>query len=795
VLVINIDAFRKTLDDMEDEKKSNIIHRENDRLSGRKPIEFIQATNPIVIVDEPQSVDSTDKAREAIRTLNPLCTLRYSATHRAPYNLLYKLDPIKAYEMRLVKRIEVASVMSEGSFNDAFITLDSVDRRAGISAKVIIHQNARDGSVKEKKLKVKMGDDLFHKSNEREAYRYGYIVEEINTEEGFEYIRFSSGRELELGASQGGLTDEIMRVQIRNTIEEHLKKEKQVKEQGIKVLSLFFIDKVANYRSYDGQGNEVRGKFAKWFEEEYKELTSKPRFKDVIPYPVEKLHDGYFSVDKKGKAKDTKGNTQADEDAYNLIMKEKERLLSPEEPLRFIFSHSALREGWDNPNVFQICTLNVTKSEIKKRQEIGRGLRLPVDTNGERVFSDNINKLTVIANESYKDFAKKLQTEIEEDFGVKFGIVKNIAFANVSQTIDGEVVEVGKEKSEKIWKELKDNGYIDKEGNITSRFNPKDPDFELNISAEHDDIKPAIIDTIKSHQFEGHIVDKKSRQPVRLNKEVYLDDDFKALWDSISQKTTYSVEYDTQKLIESASEGIRRMDAIEAIRIQTTKVDVDVTKAGVETQEILHRTTKSETKNKLPDILAYLQNQKETELTRSTLAEILIRSGRLGDFIKNPQLFIDNVTKCINRELHRFMIEGIKYEKIDGDMYEMRLFQKEVLAYLHNLIEVQKSVYDYVEYDSEVERQFAKDLDNMEEVKLFVKLPSWFKVATPISTYNPDWAIVKQGDDTLYLVRETKSTLDKDKRRKSENDKITCAEKHFDEIEVDFKVVAKARDI
>ncbi|KKL04341.1 hypothetical protein LCGC14_2617030, partial [marine sediment metagenome] len=357
---------------------------------------------------------------------------------------------------------------------------------------------------------------------------------------------------------------------------------------------------------------------------------------------------------------------------------------------------------------------------------------------------------------------------------------------NVSKIIDGEVVAVGKTQSEKIWNELKDNGYIDEEGNITSKFNPKDRDFELVISAEHDEIKPAIIDTIKSYQFEGHIVDKRSRKSVRLKKKVLLDDNFKTLWEKISQKTTYSVEYDTQKLIESVTEVIKQMETIEAIKIQTTKVEVDVTKAGVVTQEILHRTTKTEIKHKLPDILAYLQ--KETELTRSTLAEILISSGRLGDFIKNPQLFIDNVTKCINRELHRIMIEGIKYEKIDGEMYEMRLFQEEVLAYLHNLIEVQHSVYDHVEYDSEVERKFAKDLDSMEEVKLFVKLPAWFKVETPIGSYNPDWAIVKHGDETLYLVRETKSTRDKDKLRKAESDKITCGEKHFEELKVDFKV-------
>jgi len=377
IMVINIDAFRKTLEDKNNEKNSNVIHRENDKLSGRKPIEFIQATHPIVIIDEPQSVDNTAKSKEAIETLNPLCTLRYSATHRNPYNLLYKLDPVKAYDMRLVKRIEVASVLSAEYFNEPFIQFKSVDNRNGIKARLAIHVDTPSGP-KIKNITVKIGDDLFNKSNERENYRNGYIVEEINAEPGNEYLSFSNGKSINLGETQGGLTDDIMQVQIKNAIQEHLEKELKVKGKGIKVLSLFFIDRVANYRSYDEKGNPIKGKIALWFEQYFKELTPRPRYRDLLLFPLEKIHDGYFATDKKGALKDTSGDTQADEDVYNKIMKNKEQLLSLNEPLRFIFSHSALREGWDNPNVFQICTLNETKSEMKKRQEIGRGLRLPV---------------------------------------------------------------------------------------------------------------------------------------------------------------------------------------------------------------------------------------------------------------------------------------------------------------------------------------------------------------------------------------------------------------------------------
>ena len=429
ILIINIDAFRKNFTGTEAEQKSNVIYKESDKLSGRQPIEFVQAARPIVIIDEPQSVDSTDKAQEAIKALNPLCTLRYSATHRNPYNLVYRLDPVRAFELKLVKQIVVASAFAEGTANDAFVRVEKIDYKNGIKAKLRIHVQGPDGP-KEKSVAVKQGADLFTLSNERAHYKNGFEVTEINAEPGNEYIRFSNGRTLRQSEEVGAMRDDVWRAQIKHTIKRHLEKELQVGARGIKVLSLFFIDRVANYRDYDGAGQPVKGKLAETFEAELSELAKDVRYRELVwlKEPMDKLHNGYFAADKKkvgGKVveflKDTRGDTQADDEVYNLIMKEKERLLSMEEPLRFIFSHSALREGWDNPNVFQICTLNETRSAVKKRQEIGRGLRLPVDQNGLRVFDDSVNKLYVMANESYEDFAKALQIEYEEDCGVTFG--------------------------------------------------------------------------------------------------------------------------------------------------------------------------------------------------------------------------------------------------------------------------------------------------------------------------------------------------------------------------------------
>lgn len=791
ILIINIDAFRKAV--FEDERRGNIIHREHEKLSGRKPIEFVQATNPIVIIDEPQSVDNTPKSQEAIQTLNPLCTLRYSATHTNSYNLMYKLDPVKAYDLRLVKRIEVASVVSEGSYHNVFVKLNSVDNKNGIKAKITVHEDSPNG-LKEKKITVKQNDDLSAKT-QKQGYEDGFIVQEISCEPENEYIIFNSGQTLRLGESIGGMSDDILRVQIKNTVQEHFEKELKLKKLGIKVLSLFFVDRVANYRSYDDEGNPVKGKIALWFEECFNEVSKQDRFKGVIPFPLEKVHDGYFSQDKKGKLKDTNGDTQDDEDVYNKIMKNKEQLLSMDEPLRFIFSHSALREGWDNPNVFQICTLSETKSQLRKRQEIGRGLRLPVNMNGDRVFDESINRLTVIANESYDEFAKKLQNELEVDFGIKFGRVEEYAFSKITTVENEKETPLGTEKSKALWLELQDKGYIDAKGDIQPKFNPKEKGFELKLSSEFEDLKHEITDIMESHLFKNRIVNKKERKTLSVNKRVFTDPEFQILWDKINKKTTYSVEYTTNDLIAKAVAELKRMEKVEPVKIISTKVSINIDKAGVETTLLKAGGADLTGQKYLPDILAYIQ--KETELTRKTIVEILKKSGRLNDFFINPQKFMSRTAQIIKHSLNRMIVDGIKYEKIAGQEYEMRLFEQgEVVRYLNNLIEVKKSVYDMIEYESDVEKRFAEELELRTDIKLFVKLPSWFKVKTPVGTYNPDWAIVKHQDTTLYLVRETKATKDFEKLRNTESDRIHCGKKHFEALEgIDFKTVISAQEV
>ena len=808
IMIINIQSFQKDVADKElsemteeELKKLNVINRENDKMSGHRPIEFIQAANPIVIIDEPQSVDNTEKSRRAIRNLNPLFTLRYSATHRSPYNLLYKLDPIRAYDLRLVKRIEVASIRSDDSFNDAYMKLLNTDNKNGIKAQVEIHKEGPSGP-KSAKVWVKQGDDLFVKSGERDIYRDGYIVQNIDCTPGSEYVEFNQGRFLELGQEIGGLGDDIRRAQVYETVEQHLKKERTLKGKGIKVLSLFFIDRVANYRVYNEDGTTSLGKIGQWFEEAFHELTAKPIYKDLIPFDVAKIHNGYFSQDKQGHAKDTRGNTAADEDTYSLIMRDKERLLDPDVALRFIFSHSALREGWDNPNIFQICTLNETQSTEKKRQEIGRGLRLPVNSTGERVHDETVNRLTVVANESYEDFARTLQNEFEEDFGIQFGKVEKIAFAKLVRIADDGIErELGQDESARIWNDLVTNGYLNNDGDILDKFDPKNPHFALTVSDEFADLAAEIIDEVNRKVFKNRIVNARERRTLKFRKEVHLSDDFVALWDKIKHRTRYRVIFETDDLITRALTCIKLMEPIKAPRIATTVVEVDISDAGVTADtQIATRVRDVEPITVLPDILAFLQ--KETELTRHTLAEILKKSGRLGEFKINPQAFMAAVAKEISRALHDLMLDGIKYEKVAGQHWEMSRIEQDaeegIIRYLSNLYDVQnreKSLFDAIEYDSEVEKQFARDLDNNENVKLFVKLPFWFKIDTPIGPYNPDWAFVTEHEEKLYFVRETKSTLDSEERRTKENQKIACGRSHFDTLGIDFDVVTSLAEV
>ena len=476
------------------------------------------------------------------------------------------------------------------------------------------------------------------------------------------------------------------------------------------------------------------------------------------------------------------------------IMRNKEQLLSPEEPLKFIFSHSALREGWDNPNVFQICTLNETNSVMKKRQEIGRGLRLPVNQNGERVFDDNINKLTIIANERYDDFARKLQTEYEEDCGVTFGKVPKIGFARIVQIVNEEEITLGRSQSEKVWEELVNKGFLDENGKIKPSFNPQQPGFTLGLSGELKEIEAEVVAVLQSYQIERHIKRDEASKMLCINKQVFLDPAFEELWNRIKFKTTYEVNYSTEDLITASVKAIRQMDKIEPIQISYKEAQLDVGQKGVTTQETRSNYLRLKYSGVLPDIIAYLQ--KETELTRRTLVNILTKSGRLEEFAINPQKFMDAVGSIISRELHRIMIDGIKYERIAEQEWSMRLFEdEEILSYLSTRLEVKKSVYDAVVYDSEVERKFAEDLDRREDIKLFVKLPRWFVIETPIGSYNPDWAVVKKDDATVYLVRETKGTKDFEKLRNAEADRIRCGRKHFNSLKVDFAVAVSSGDV
>lgn len=792
ICVINIQAFNK--------KDKAVIYKENDRLSGRQPIEFIQAARPIVIIDEPQSVEGGEggAGMEALKELNPLCTLRYSATHRNPYNLMYRLDPIRAFELRLVKQIVVASATADGGANDAFIRVESIDYTNGIKARLQIHEQTASGP-KERSVTIRGAADLALLSNGRAAYE-GFQVAEINAEPGNEFVRFTNGKQLRPGEQLGGMRDDLWRTQIQQTVKRHLDKELLVRDRGIKVLSLFFIDRVSNYR--ESAGEVADGKFATAIEEVLREFAGDERYTELdwLRLPVEQLHNGYFAQDRGGVLKDSRsGDTQADEDAYNLIMKDKERLLSMQEPLRFIFSHSALREGWDNPNVFQICTLNETRSTIKKRQEIGRGLRLPVDQNGVRVFDDSINKLYVMANESYEDFAKALQTEYEEDCGVTFGKVPLAAVARLTRIAEDAEVPIGREAATEIMRSLESQKMVDGSGRILEAFNPRRLDFVMELPDAHRELIPAVTDLLLSYQIERHLRRDKDEGPNKVNKQVQLSAEFAALWDRIKPKTTYRVEFDTEDLVQRASLSMRKnMEYITVPRVKVETGMVEPTRAGVAAKQISVAEEKfTYDRTQLPDILAYLQNQ--TELTRSTLVRILKDSGRLEEFFNDPQRFMDAAAKVINFELHRLLVDGIKYERIQGTGHEaewemLRFENEEVINYL-SALKVNKAPHEYVVYDSDIEREFAEKLDQREDIKLFVKLPRWFQVETPLGSYNPDWAILKHDDSTLYLVRETKGTKDFLKLRTTEADKVNCGKRHFEAIGVPFAVAVTADEV
>lgn len=811
VMVVTVGAINK--------KDVNNLYKDSEKTGGEKPIDLIKATRPIVIVDEPQSVDGglKGKGREALEAMNPLCTLRYSATHVEKHHMVYRLDAVDAYEQKLVKQIEVAAATVEDAHNKPYVRfISAANKRGTITAKVELDVETKTG-VRRKEVTVQDGYNL-EQTTGRAMYEDCRIgeIRVLKGEESLE-LRVPGGEHYLAKGEAWGDVDPlaIAREMIRRTIREHLDKEKRLRPQGIKVLSLFFIDAVNRYRSYDDDGNPVKGDYARIFEEEYRRLARNPDYRTLfgevdLDAAAEEVHNGYFSIDKKGGWTDTAENNQSNRDnaerAYNLIMKEKELLLSFETPLKFIFSHSALREGWDNPNVFQICGLRDIRSERERRQTIGRGLRLCVNQDGIRLRGFEVNTLTVIATENYEQFAENLQKEIEADTGIRFGIVEQHQFAAIA-TIDddGQAVALGSEQSKLIWEHLKDQGHIDTKGRVQDSLREALKQGTLEVPENFAPQLDQIAEVLKKLAGRLEIKNADERRPVRPRQAVLHSEEFKALWERIKHKTTYRVEFDNEKLLERCVRALQDAPRIPKTRLQWRKADLAIGKAGVEATEREGAATVvlDEGDIALPDILTDLQDR--TQLTRRSIHRILVGSERLDDFKRNPQQFIELAADAINRCKRMALVDGIKYQRLGEEhFYAQELFeQEELTGYLKNMLEeTQKSVYEQVVYDSDTERTFADQLEKNDAVRVYAKLPGWFKVPTPLGSYNPDWAVLlrTEAGERLYFVVETKSSLFLDDLRDKEVAKIACGKAHFDALHVnedaaDYIVARSVNDV
>jgi type III restriction enzyme len=790
VMVVTVGAINK--------KDVNNLYKDSEKTGGEKPIDLIRATRPIVIVDEPQSVDGglEGRGKEALGMMSPLCTLRYSATHADKHHMVYRLDAVDAYERKLVKQIEVASAGVEGDHNKPYVRFVSATNKRGvISAKVAL-DTQRGNAVARAEKTVRDGDDLEQLTG-RAVYS-NCLVGEIRCGKGKELIEIKvPGGEnwLQLGQAIGGVDDSALKRQmIRRTIKEHLDKELRLAPIGIKVLSLFFIDRVERYRKYDEAGNPHKGEYADTFEEEYRRLSKHPDyqslFKEIdVRTDASLVHDGYFSLDRKGVWSDTAENNQGNRDnaerAYNLIMKDKEKLLGFETTLKFIFSHSALREGWDNPNIFQICALRDIGTERERRQTIGRGLRLCVDQDGERRRGFDVNTLTVVATESYEQFAENLQMEIEQDTGIRFGILEKHQFAAIAVTDEtGRATALGVATSEAIWNHLKEAGMVDAKGKVQDSLKQALKDDNLSVPQAFAAQLPQIKDVLRKLAGKLEIKNADERRIVRTRQAVLHSEEFKALWDRIKHKTTYRVLFDNEELIRTCINAIDAAPPISKTRLQWRKADLAIGKAGIGTQETSTSApiVLDESDIELPDLLTDLQDK--TQLTRRSLVRILTGSERLDDFKRNPQQFSDLAAEAINRAKRLALVDGIKYQRIgDEAYYAQELFeQEELTGYLKNMLAARKSVHEQVIYDSSgVERSFAEQMEKNEAVKVYAKLPGWFRVPTPLGTYNPDWAVLvqKDGAERLYFIVETKSSLFTDDLRDREGAKIKCGEAHF----------------
>lgn len=816
VMIINSQAFNAK------GKDARRIYMKLDEFRSRRPIDIIAKTNPILIIDEPQSVEGK-QTKERLKEFQPLLTLRYSATHKSDsiYNMIYRLDAMEAYNKRLVKKIAVKGITETGSTaTDSYLYLEGLNLSKGDpTATLQFEIKMASGTLKKKSRIVKIGDNLYDYSGGLEEYKNGFVVKQIDGRD--DSVEFLNGIKIYAGDVIGAVDeDQLRRIQIRETILSHIQRERQLFYKGIKVLSLFFIDEVEHYRIYDEAGQAQNGIFATMFEEEYQDVISNMQretgddeyMKYLTAIPADKTHAGYFSIDKKGHMINSKvarkETTSDDVSAYELIMKNKELLLDRDpkkSPVRFIFSHSALREGWDNPNVFQICTLKQSSSDVRKRQEVGRGLRLCVNQDGERMDTNalgndvhNVNVLTVIASESYDSFAKGLQTEMADAVADRpRAVTVDLFVGKVIKDDKGNEQVIDQDTALAIHYDMIVNGYIDRKGVLTDKYYEDKANGEIKVAEEVADSAASVIEIVDS------IYDARSMQPENArsnNVELQVDEDklampeFKALWSKINSKSVYVVDFDTDELIRKSIDSLDDKLRVSKIyfRVESGAMDTIKSKeelvAGVsfaKEESASYGVTTTANSNVKYDLIGKLVD--ETGLTRKAIIAILqgIQPHVFNQFKDNPEEFIVKVAALINDEKATAIIEHITYDVLD-EHYGMDVFTDPTIKGKLgvNAMKAKKHLYDHIVYDSSNERDFATDLDTNTDVAVYVKLPDGFYISTPVGHYNPDWAIAFYEGKVkhIYFVAETKGSMSSMQLRLIEESKIHCAREHFKAI-------------
>ena len=822
VMIINTQAFNTSLNEKATNKAARIIYDKRDEFGSRRPIDVIAANNSIIILDEPQKMGGT-ATQTALKRFNPLFTLNYSATHKESHNPVYVLDALDAYNQKLVKKIEVVGFeLKNLKGTDSYIYLDDIilSKDKAPQARLEIEVQNKSGNIKRDYKNVGESDDLYFLSGKMEQYR-GYVVTEIcvDTVSGsHSHVKFNNGMTLYVKDVQGNITAyHKARIQIRETIKAHFRKEAALFKRGIKCLSLFFIDEVANYRQYDNDGNQVLGRYGEIFEQEYMaELNENQNLFDpdymfyLKSIPAHATHAGYFSIDKKGHAinSTTKRDSDQSDDtsAYDLILKNKERLLSLDEPVRFIFSHSALREGWDNPNVFQICSLRQSNSMAQKRQEVGRGLRLCVDSHGVRQDSDvipdevhKVNRLTVIASEGYATFVADLQHDICQDLYDR-PTKADVDFftGKIFKMEDGSRHTISKDEAQDIYFQLRTNSYITKNGEVTDTFRH---DLAADtLKPLSDDLKPFTAQVYKCVQsiFDLKVLDdmiengSKTQAPENKLNDNFAKKEFQELWKHINHKYAYTVDFDSEELIEKAVATINKKLTVTQLSYVVTRGEQkdDATLDDMRTGSMMKQ-QETATDRLRTDVVSNVKYDllgkigSATKLTRKTVATILskIKPSKFTMYKANPEEFIRKVSRLIMEQKATIIVEHISYNQVEGS-FDSDIFTQEKHTSIDRAFKGKKNIVDYVFTDSGVERTFVEQIDTAKEVAVYTKLPKGFHIPTPVGNYSPDWAIAFQEGKVkhIYFVAETKGSMSSMDLRKIEIGKIACAEKLFQQL-------------